>query len=105
MLLNKRRRWALVAGVAGAAGAQLAEHAISSSWRLASGKNPPDDPAYSEVDWRSAVLWTVSAGAAVALSQLVARRGAGALWKRVTGERPPKPRRRRRVRSHHEALA
>jgi len=105
MFLNKRRRWALIAGVAGVAGAQLADHLLSSSWKLAAKKEPPDDPAYEDVPWTSAILWTTAAGAAAALSQLVARRGAGVAWKRLTGERPPQPRRRRRVRSRREAVA
>ncbi len=61
MLLNKRRRWALVAGIAGAAGAQVAEHLITSSWRLAAKKEPPEDPTYDDVDWKSAILWTAAA--------------------------------------------
>jgi len=105
MLLNKRRQWTLIAGVAGAAGAQLAEHLLTSSWRLAARKDPPDDPAYADVDWRSAVVWTVAAGAAGALTQMLARQGAAVVWKRVTGKRPPKPRRRKRVKSLWEAVA
>ena len=105
MLLNKRRRWALVAGAAGAAAAQLTEHLLTSSWRLAASKDPPEDPVYEDVDWRSAVMWTVVAAATTALTQLVARQGAAVAWKRVTGERPPQPKKRPRVHSRREALA
>ena len=104
MLLTKRHKWALVAGAAGAAAAQITEHLLVSSWRLAASKDPPDDPDYDDVDWKSAVAWTVAAAAATALTQLVARHGAGIAWKRLTGERPPRPRRRKRVSSPREAF-
>ena len=104
MLLNKRRRWALVAGVSGALAAQAAEHVLTSSWRLATRKDPPQDPAYADVDWKSAVIWTVAAGSTVALARLASRYGAGMAWKRVTGKRPPRRKRRRQINSLREAF-
>jgi hypothetical protein len=104
MLLTKRRRWALVAGVSGALAAQAAEHVLTSSWRLATRKDPPKDLAYSDVDWKSAVAWTMAAGSAVALARLVSRYGAGVAWKHATGKRPPRRKRRRRINSLREAF-
>ena len=104
MLLNKRRRWALLAGVSGAIAAQAAEHVLTSSWRLATRKDPPQDPAYADVDWKSAVVWTVAAGSTVALARLASRYGAGVVWKRATGNRPPRRKRRRHVNSLREAF-
>jgi hypothetical protein len=104
MLLNKRRRWALVAGVSGALAAQAAERVLASSWRLATRKDPPKDPAYSDVDWKSAIIWTAAAGSAVALARLASRHGASVAWKRVTGTRPPRRRRRRHINSMREAF-
>jgi hypothetical protein len=104
MLLTKRRQWALAAGIAGAAAAQLTDHLMTSSWRLAARKDPPEDPAYDDVDWTSAIVWTVAAGAAGALTQMFARHGAGIAWKKLTGERPPRRRKRKRVRSRREAF-
>ena len=104
MLLNKRRRWALVAGLSGAVAAQAAEQVLTSSWRLATRKDPPRDPAYDDVDWQSAVIWTVAAGSAVALARLVSHSGAGVAWKRVTGKRPPRRKRRRQIHSMREAF-
>lgn len=104
MLLNKRRRWAIAAGVSGALAAQAAEQVLTSSWRLATRRDPPADPAYSDVDWRSAVVWTVAAGSAVALARLVSRYGAGVAWQRVTGKRPPRRKRRRKIQSMREAF-
>jgi|KBSSwiStaDraftv2_1062776.scaffolds.fasta_scaffold1268842_1 hypothetical protein len=103
-MLSKRQTWAMVAGVTGVAAAQVTEHLMTSSWRLAARRDPPADPAYEDVDWKSAVLWTVSAGAVAALTQMMARRGAGAVWKRVTGQTPPRTRRRKRLRSARAAV-
>lgn len=104
MLLNKRRRWVLFAGLSGALAAQAAERALTSSWRLATRKDPPKDPAYADVDWKSALVWTAAAGSAVALARLVSRYGAGVAWKRATGTRPPRRKRRRRIHSMREAF-
>jgi hypothetical protein len=92
MFLNKRQRWAVVTGVAGAVGAQVAEQLLTSSWRLAARKDPPADPLDENVSWRSAIIWTVAAASAVALMQLATRHGAAVAWKRVTGKKPPRPR-------------
>ena len=94
----------LLSGIAGAAAARVSEHLITSGWRLATHKDPPEDPAYDDVDWTSAVIWTVAAASAVALSELAAKQGAEAVWRRVTGAKPPRRRRRKRVRSPREAL-
>lgn len=104
MRLDKRRRWAIVAGVSGIIAAQAAEQVLTTGWRLATRKDPPRDPAYEDVDWRSAVIWTAAAGSAVALARLVSRYGAGKAWKRVTGRRPPRRKRRREIHSMREAF-
>src|SRR5688572_16072569 len=96
--LNKRQRWALVTGLAGAAGATIAEHLLSSGWRSVARRDPPDDPAAEDVTWTSAIIWTAAAGIAIGLTQLVAKRGAAVAWTRATGDAPPKTKRRKRRR-------
>jgi hypothetical protein len=89
----------VVAGVASAVAAPLAERAVAAVWRGAAGEDPPSDPADRDgrdVAWGRALAWTALSGLAVALAQVVARRGAGALWEQVTGARPPRARGRRR---------
>lgn len=95
MLMSTRAKWTVMCAVAGAAAAQVAQPLITSGWRLATDKDPPD-PAYEDVSWRSVVLWTVVAGSVLALSELVARQGAAVVWRRATGRRPPRPRKRKR---------
>jgi hypothetical protein len=98
MSLNKRQRWALVTGLAGAAGATIAEHLLSSGWRSVARGDPPDDPAADDVSWTSWIAWTAAAGVAIGLTQVVAKRAAAVAWTRATGDAPPKTKHRKRRR-------
>ena len=93
MHLTKRHKWTVVAGLASAVAAPLAERAAAAAWRGAAGEDPPVD-VDGDVDWGRALAWTATSALVVALAQVVARRGAGVLWARVTGSRPPLPRQR-----------
>jgi hypothetical protein len=86
----------VVAGVASAVSAPIAERAVAAAWRSAAGEEPPVDVDGHDIDWGRALAWTAASALVVALAQVVARRGAGLLWEQLTGERPPLPRRRRR---------
>lgn len=94
--LKKQHRWMLTAAAAGWLGSRVTEAALAGTWRLATDRDPPDDPTHRDVNWRAALLWSAAAGAVVAVSDVFARRGAAAAWKRVTGRKPPRPRRRPR---------
>src|SRR4051812_11678144 len=72
-LLKKQHRWFLVAGLAGMAASQLTDQLVSSSWSLAAGKEPPEDPSMSDVDWTSALLFTAATGAIVAIAELMGK--------------------------------
>jgi hypothetical protein len=92
--ISKQQRWFFVAGLAGMAASHLTEQAVSASWRLAAGKDPPEDPSYRDVDWGSALLFAAATGAVVAVSEVLAVHAAGIGWKKTTGRRAPRPRRR-----------
>ena len=96
MILSKRQRWTLMAGVAGMLGVQLAEQLMASSWRFARRKDPPFDPEYQNESWKAALLWTAGIGALAGVSDLMARRGAALVWTRATGSKPPRPRKKGR---------
>jgi len=100
--LTKRQQWGLFAAAASAVAAPLAERAVVAAWRMASGEDPPDDPAGPDVDWGRAIAWTATAAVIVAVAQVVARRGAAIAWERATGERPPRANaKRKRKRSRN----
>ena len=96
MLLTKRHKWMVMAGVASAVAAPLAERAVAAAWRHAAGEDPPVDVDGRDVDWGRALAWTAASAVVVALAQVVARRGAGVMWTQLTGTRPPLPRQRRK---------
>jgi hypothetical protein len=88
--MTERHRWLMVAGLAGLLATRVAGEAVSASWRLASGEEPPEDPTVRDIDWRAALLFSAAAGALVGMTELVARRAAGNAWKKTTGKRPPR---------------
>jgi hypothetical protein len=104
MRLTERLQWIALSGLVGAAAAQLTDHVMTSGWRLAARKDPPEDPLYKDVDWTSAAMWAVAAASVGALAQLVARKGTATVWRHATGHRPPQRRRRPRIHSAREAL-
>ena len=52
--------------------AGVARKAIDKSWRISTGKTPPENPADPDVDVWEAVAWATVTGAAVALALLAA---------------------------------
>jgi hypothetical protein len=95
-VLDKKQKWFLVAGAASMVASQLAEQAVSQSWRLATRKDPPEDPLYKDVSWKAALGFTAALGAVVAVSEVLGRRAAAAVWRKTTGKRPPQRLRRAR---------
>lgn len=86
--LTKENAWnATVVAAAAVAGVAM-RHAVKGSWKLASGAEPPENPAAPDVDWREAVAWSVASGVAVGLARLLARRSAAAWWEEREGHRP-----------------
>lgn len=94
MRLTKRHKWMVVAGVASAVVAPLAERAVAAVWRSAAGEEPPVDVDGRDVHWTRALAWTAASALVVAVAQVVARRGAGVMWEQFTGTRPPLARQR-----------
>jgi hypothetical protein len=95
MKITDRHRWMLVAGAASFAASQLASLAMSRSWQLAAGEDPPQDPVERGFDWTTALLFGAATGAVVGLAEVLGRGGAEVAWKQVKGRRPPRRSRRR----------
>jgi len=94
MRMTDRQRWLLLAGVVSFAASQIASEAMSMSFKLAAGDDPPEDPNERGFDWTTAILFGAATGAVVSLAELGARRSALAGWKKVKGRRPPRAKRR-----------
>ena len=63
--------------------------ALNTSWRAATGKNPPENPADPDVDVWEAVLWAAVSGTLVALARMFAQRKAANYYVKSKGELPP----------------
>ena len=62
---------------------------LNTSWKAATGKTPPANPADPDVAMREAVAWAIASGAAVQLARMLASRRAANYYLRSTGHLPP----------------
>ncbi|WP_141013515.1 DUF4235 domain-containing protein [Nocardioides sambongensis] len=81
--------WTVFSLAAGLGGAAIAKKALNSGWKVATGKQPPENPADPDVDLWEAVAWAVASGTAVALVRMAATRRAANYYRRSTGQLPP----------------
>jgi hypothetical protein len=72
----------VVAGIA-------ARKAITTSWKLATGKEPPANPADPDVSLGEAAAWAIVSGVAVGVTRMLASRKAADYYRRSTGHLPP----------------
>jgi len=72
----------MVAGVA-------ARKALTTTWKVATGKNPPANPAHPDTSIGEAVAWAAVSGVAVGLARMLASRKAANYYRRSTGHLPP----------------
>jgi hypothetical protein len=64
----------LLAMLASLVGALIARKALTATWKIASGKEPPQNPAHPTVTWPEAVSWAVASGAVVGLARMIAQK-------------------------------
>ena len=83
------KAWTVMSLAAGLVGATVARKTLTSTWRAATGKNPPANPADPDVDLWEAVLWAVASGTAVQLVRMLLSRKAANYYKKSTGHLPP----------------
>lgn len=72
----------VVAGIA-------AKKVLTTSWKAATGKEPPANPQTPGVDWAEALAWAALSGVTIALARLIAMKKAAEYWERSTGNLPP----------------
>src|SRR3954463_13954195 len=81
--------WSILSLAAALIAATIAKKGLDTSWRAATGKNPPANPADPDVDLWEAVLWAMASGVAVQLARMLATRKAANYYARSTGHLPP----------------
>ena len=81
--------WGVFSLVAALTAAAAARKALNASWKAATGKPPPANPASPDVDMREALVWAAVSGTIVAVARMLATRRAAQYYARSTGHLPP----------------
>ena len=89
MASDSSKLWTVFSLVSALAAAAAARKGLNTSWKVATGKNPPENPADPDVDVKEAIAWAVVSGVAVAVARMLAQRKAASYYARSTGHLPP----------------
>ena len=89
MASESSKVWSVFSLVAALGAAAMAKKGLNTSWRAATGKNPPANPADPDVDIWEAVAWAAVSGTLVALARMLATRKAASYYAKSTGHLPP----------------
>ena len=76
------KMWSLM-GLGATVGATIAAR------KVATGKNPPQNPAHPDVSIAEAIAWATISGVAVGLARMFASRKAADYYRKSTGHLPP----------------
>lgn len=80
--------WSLFSVGAALLAATAAKKGLNTSWRVATGKKPPANPADPDVDLWEAVAWATVSGTIIGLARMLATRRAANYYLRSTGKLP-----------------
>lgn len=75
--------------VAALGAASVAKKGLNTTWRAATGKNPPANPADPDVSLAEAVMWAALSGTLIGVARMLATRRAAQYYTRSTGHLPP----------------
>jgi hypothetical protein len=89
MSSDSSKLWSIFSLVSALGAAALAKKAVNTSWKAATGKEPPANPADPDVYIWEAVAWAAFSGTLVALARMLASRKAANYYARSTGRLPP----------------
>lgn len=84
--------FSLAAAVGAAA---VAKRGLNTSWRAATGKNPPANPADPDVGLAEALMWAAVSGTLIGIARMLAVRRAATYYVKSTGHLPPQLKRDR----------
>jgi len=83
------KAWSALALLSTLGASMVARKAMTTSWKVATGKEPPQNPAHPDVSIAEAVAWASASGVAVGLARMFASRKAADYYRRSTGHLPP----------------
>ena len=75
--------------VAAIGAASVAKKGLNGTWRAATGKNPPANPADPDVSLAEAVIWAAVSGTLIGVARMLATRRAAHYYAKSTGHLPP----------------
>ena len=88
-MASSSKVWSIFSLVAAVGAAAIAKKGLNTSWRAATGKNPPANPADPDVDLWEAVAWAAVSGTFVGIARMLASRKAADYYTKSTGHLPP----------------
>lgn len=83
------KAWSVMALGATVVAGVFARKAMTTSWKVATGKEPPQNPADPDVSMGEAVAWAVVSGVAIGVARMLASRKAAVYYRKSTGHLPP----------------
>lgn len=89
MSSDSSKLWSIFSLGSALLGAAVAKKAVNTTWKAATGKEPPANPADPDVDLWEAVAWAVVSGTLIALARMLAARRAANYYVKSTGHLPP----------------
>ncbi len=89
MASSNSKVWSVFSLAAALGAAAVAKKGLNTTWRAATGKNPPANPADPDVDVWEAVTWAAVSGTLIAIARMLATRRAANYYARSTGHLPP----------------
>jgi len=88
-MANGSKAWSIFSLAAALGAAAVAKKGITGTWRAATGKNPPANPADPDVDVWEAVAWAAVSGTLIGIARMLATRKAAVYYTKSTGHLPP----------------
>ena len=86
---DSSRMWGIFSMVSALLAATAVRRGLNTTWKAATGKKPPSNPADPDVNLREAIAWAALSGVAVGVSRMLAQRKAASYYARSTGHLPP----------------
>ena len=88
MAKDSSKIWTVFSLVSALGAAALAKKTADATWKVTTGKKPPENPADPDVDLPEAVAFALVTGMAVGLARMLAQRRATSYYVRSTGHLP-----------------
>jgi hypothetical protein len=82
------KTWTLFGLAATLVATMVARKAMTATWKLSTGKQPPSNPEHPDVSMAEATAWAVASGVAVGVARMLATRKAADYYRRSTGHLP-----------------